>query len=57
MRSCHDEAHGFGDGPGTESYMSYDIVTQGHGGTLAVESEAGDGATFMVTLPVGAEGT
>ena len=31
--------------------LSYEIVTQGHGGTLAVESDEGEGATFIVTLP------
>jgi len=31
--------------------LSYDIVTQGHGGTLAVQSEAGTGTTFTVTIP------
>ena len=31
--------------------LAHDIVTQGHGGTLAVESEAGAGATFVLTLP------
>jgi len=31
--------------------LSYDIVTQGHGGTLTVESKAGEGATFVITLP------
>jgi signal transduction histidine kinase len=31
--------------------MSYDIVTQGYGGTLAVEDTQGEGATFVVTLP------
>ncbi|MFB3131272.1 MAG: ATP-binding protein [Rhodothermales bacterium] len=31
--------------------LSYEIVTQGHGGTLSVESEEGQGATFVVTLP------
>jgi len=29
----------------------HDIVTQGHGGTLAVESEEGQGAAFTITLP------
>jgi signal transduction histidine kinase len=32
--------------------MSYDIVTQGHGGTLTVESDEGQGAIFVVTLAV-----
>ena len=32
--------------------LSYDIVTQGHGGTLTVESAEGQGATFIITLPV-----
>ncbi len=31
--------------------LSYDIVTQGHGGTLTVESKEGEGATFVITLP------
>jgi signal transduction histidine kinase len=31
--------------------LSYDIVTQGHGGTLEVESEEGQGAAFIMTLP------
>ncbi len=31
--------------------LSYEIVTQGHGGTLALESDEGHGATFVVTLP------
>ncbi len=31
--------------------LSYEIVVDGHGGKLAVESELGEGATFTVTLP------
>ncbi len=40
-----------GSGTGLGLSLSYDIVTQGHGGTLTVESEEGHGATFIVTLP------
>jgi signal transduction histidine kinase len=41
-----------GSGTGLGLSMSYDIVTRGHGGTLNVETEAGRGATFIVTLPI-----
>ena len=40
-----------GSGTGLGLSMSYDIVTQGHGGTLTVEGEEGEGATFVITLP------
>ena len=40
-----------GTGTGLGLSLSYDIVTQGHGGTLTMKSEAGKGATFIVTLP------
>ena len=40
-----------GSGTGLGLSMSYDIVTKGHGGTLDVESEEGQGATFIVRLP------
>jgi signal transduction histidine kinase len=40
-----------GSGTGLGLSMSYDIVTKGHGGTLEVESEEGQGATFIVRLP------
>ena len=32
--------------------LSYHIVTQGHGETMAVESTEGEGATFVVALSV-----
>jgi signal transduction histidine kinase len=32
--------------------LAYDIVTQGHSGTLTLESELGRGAAFTVTLPL-----
>jgi len=40
-----------GSGTGLGLSLSYDIVTEGHGGTLAVESAPGQGATFIITLP------
>jgi len=40
-----------GKGTGLGLSMSYDIVTQGHAGTLRVESTPGEGSTFIVTLP------
>ncbi len=40
-----------GSGTGLGLSLSYDIVTQGHGGTLTAESTQGEGATFIVTLP------
>ncbi len=40
-----------GSGTGLGLSLSYDIVTQGHGGTLTVESKEGEGATFVITLP------
>ena len=40
-----------GLGTGLGLSMAYDIITQGHGGTLTVESEEGQGATFIITLP------
>lgn len=40
-----------GAGTGLGLSLSYDIVTKGHGGTLTVESEAGAGSTFTISLP------
>ena len=40
-----------GSGTGLGLSLSYDIVTQGHGGALTVEREAGQGVAFVVTLP------
>jgi two-component system NtrC family sensor kinase len=41
-----------GEGTGLGLSLSYDIITQGHGGSLAVTSEEGEGTEFIVTLPV-----
>lgn len=40
-----------GEGTGLGLSLSYDIITQGHNGTLALETESGEGATFIITLP------
>ncbi len=40
-----------GTGTGLGLSLAYDIVTEGHGGTLQVHSRSGQGATFVITLP------
>ncbi len=40
-----------GAGTGLGLSLSYEIVTRGHGGTMGVETEEGEGTTFVVTLP------
>ncbi len=40
-----------GTGTGLGLSLSYEIVTVGHGGTMAVETEEGQGTTFVITLP------
>ncbi len=40
-----------GEGTGLGLSLSYDIVTNGHGGTLIMKSEEGLGATFILSLP------
>ena len=40
-----------GVGTGLGLSLSFDIVTQGHGGTLTVESQPGQGTEFLITLP------
>ena len=42
-----------GQGTGLGLSLAYDIVTQGHSGTLETRDTPGDGATFVVTLPMG----
>ena len=41
-----------GEGTGLGLSLSHDIVTTGHGGTLRVESRAGEGTEFVISLPV-----
>ncbi len=40
-----------GEGTGLGLSLSYDIITKGHGGSLTVESQEGEGTTFIVQLP------
>ena len=40
-----------GSSTGLGLSLSHEIVTQGHGGTLTVESEEGEGATLIIRLP------
>ncbi|RYY08800.1 MAG: HAMP domain-containing histidine kinase [Cytophagaceae bacterium] len=40
-----------GEGTGLGLSLAHDIVTKGHGGTLAVASQPGQGATFTLRLP------
>ena len=43
-----------GEGTGLGLSLSYDIVTKGHGGMLAVESADGQGTEFVIQLPAAA---
>ena len=41
-----------GDGTGLGLSLSYDIITKGHDGQLAVETEEGKGTEFIIMLPI-----
>ncbi|QHJ09494.1 ATP-binding protein [Hymenobacter busanensis] len=41
-----------GEGTGLGLSLSHDIVSTGHGGTLVVESQEGEGTEFVITLPL-----
>jgi signal transduction histidine kinase len=41
-----------GSGTGLGLYLSYEIITQGHGGSLKVDNVPGEGVGFIITLPV-----
>jgi signal transduction histidine kinase len=40
-----------GKGTGLGLSMSYEIITQGHGGELKVDTKKGEGTTFIIKLP------
>jgi signal transduction histidine kinase len=41
-----------GKGTGQGLALAWDVVVNGHGGTIAVESEVGVGSTFVISLPL-----
>jgi signal transduction histidine kinase len=41
-----------GQGTGLGLSLSYDIITKGHGGEMKVETKEGEGAEFVIQLPV-----
>jgi two-component system, NtrC family, sensor kinase len=41
-----------GQGTGLGLSLAYDIITKGHGGTIACETIEGEGTTFIVKLPL-----
>ena len=41
-----------GEGTGLGLSLSYDIITKGHGGELKAETKEGEGAEFIIELPV-----
>jgi len=45
-----------GEGTGLGLSLSHDIIVQGHGGSLSVESQEGQGTTFCVALPLNGAG-
>jgi two-component system NtrC family sensor kinase len=40
-----------GEGTGLGLSLSYDIIAKGHGGQLKMESQVGEGTTFLIQLP------
>jgi two-component system NtrC family sensor kinase len=41
-----------GEGTGLGLSLSYDIVVKGHGGSITVESKAGEGSEFIIQFPI-----
>ncbi|MGM9510761.1 ATP-binding protein [Larkinella sp. GY13] len=43
-----------GQGTGLGLFLSYEIITKGHGGTLEVETRTGEGTQMLIRLPMAA---
>jgi signal transduction histidine kinase len=41
-----------GEGTGLGLSLSYDIVVKGHGGSIQVDSDEGEGSEFVISLPI-----
>ncbi len=41
-----------GEGTGLGLSLSYDIVVSGHGGTISINTEEGEGSEFVVRLSI-----
>ena len=41
-----------GQGTGLGLSLAYDIITNGHGGALKLETREGEGSEFIIQLPV-----
>ena len=41
-----------GEGTGLGLSLAYDIITKGHGGSLLVTSQEGEGSEFVIQLPI-----
>jgi len=41
-----------GEGTGLGLSLSYDMVVKGHGGAIKIETQEGEGSSFIITLPL-----
>ncbi|HSI68662.1 MAG TPA: ATP-binding protein, partial [Gillisia sp.] len=41
-----------GEGTGLGLSLSYNIITQGHNGSLSLINHESEGATFLISLPI-----
>jgi len=41
-----------GEGTGLGLSLTYDMVVNGHGGTIELKSKEGEGSEFFITLPL-----